>query len=238
MNSEYTSRLISFMPTQQELATFAEKPQIEVILNAFNRMTTWFGLLHDIRRQQQTLALLAAAHSKIIEIWVLVPLGLFHSSYTALRTVVDICTSYTYYCSHPVEWTAVCAACEDRAGWESRADTVDWHIHFTPTFREVNRAFGLAESLNRGYQELSAYVHGIPVSGLPTLREIQRMDITDEDLDKFAELAQKTDADLNLLFLSVFHQDLAALSTTDYRLITRGIDRQKLATAGIVLSRA
>ena len=235
MNNEYVSRLGSFMPTQQELVAFAEKPQVEGLLNAFDRMTTWFRLLHDIRRQQQTLALLAAAHSKIIEIWILAPLGLFYSSYAALRTVVDICTSYTFYCSHPIEWTAVC---EDRSGWESRANIVDWHVHFTPTFREVNRAFGLAESLNRGYQELSAYVHGVPVSGLPTLRGIQRTDITDEDLEKFAQLAQKTDTDLNLLFLSVFHQDLASLSTTDYRVITRGIDRRKLATAGIVISRA
>ena len=235
MSSEYASRLSGFLPTQQELETFTEKPQVNGLLNAFGRMTTWFRLLHDIRGQEETIALIAAAHSKVIEIWVLVPLGLLHSSYAALRTVVDICTSYTFYCSHPVEWTAVC---EDRASWDSRANMVDWHVHFTPTFREVNRVFSIAESLNRDYQELSGYVHGVPVSGLPTLRGIERTHISDGELGKFTQLAQKTDNDLNLFFLGVFHQDLASLSTADYRVITSGIDRRKLASAGIVLPRA
>ena len=235
MSNDYASRLGGFLPEQQDLETFAANPQVEGLLNAFSRMVTWFRLLHDIRGQDETFALVAAAHSKVIEIWILVPLGLLHSSYTALRTVVDICTSYTFYCSHSVEWTAVC---EGRAGWESRANIVDWHVHFTPTCREVNKSFGLGEALNRDYQELSAYVHGIPVSGLPTLRGIQRTPITDQDLEKFTHLAQKTDADLSLLFLSVFHQDLVSLSAADYRVITRGLDRRKLATTGIVLSRA
>ena len=235
MNSEYASRLGGFLPTQQDLAIFSEKPQVDGLLKAFSRMTTWFRLLHDVRGQEETTALIAAAHSKVIEIWILVPLGLLHSSYAALRTVVDICTSYTFYCSHPVEWTAVC---EDRASWESRANMVDWHVHFTPTFREVNKIFGIAEALNRDYQELSGYVHGVPVSGLPTLRGIERTDISDGELEKFTQLAQKTDADLSLFFLAVFHQVLASLSTTDYRLITSGINRRQLAAAGIVLPRA
>ena len=235
MSNDYASRLGEFLPQQQELATFASKPQVDGLLNAFNRMTTWFRLLHDIRGQEETIALIAAAHSKAIEIWILVPLGLLHSSYAALRTVVDICTSYSFYCSHPVEWTAVC---EDRASWESRANMVDWHVHFTPNFREVNKVFGITESLNRDYQELSGYVHGVPVTGLPTLKGIERTHISDDKLEKFTQLAQKTDADLNLFFLGVFHQYLASLSTTDYRVITNGIDRRKLASAGIVLPRA
>ena len=234
MSRKYASRLGDFLPAQQDLETFAGKPQGEDLLNAFSRIIMWFRLLNDIRGQEETFALVAAAHSKVIEIWILVPLGLLHSSYAALRTVVDICTNYTFYCSHPVEWTAVC---ENRAGWESRANIVDWHVHFTPTCREVNKVFGLAEALNRDYQELSAYVHGIPVTGLPTLPAIQRLHTSDRDLEKFTQLAQKTDSDLNLLFLSVFHQDLASLSARDHRVITRGLDRKKLAAAGIALPR-
>ena len=234
MSSEYASKLGGFLPKQQELETLTEKLQVNGLLNAFSKMTTWFRLLHDIRGQEETIALISAAHSKVVEIWILVPLGLIHSSYTSLRTFVDICTSYTFYCFHPVEWTAVC---EDRANWESRANMMDWHVHFTPTFREFNRVFSIADSLNRDYQELSGYVHGIPVSGLPTLRGIERTHISDGELEKFTQLAQKTDADLNLLFLGVFHQELASLSTTDYRVITSGLDRRKLAFAGIALPR-
>ena len=198
-------------------------------------MATWFRLIHDLRSDQETSVLIAAAHSKLIEIWILVPLGLLHSSYTALRTVVDVCTSYTFYCSHPVEWLAVC---EDRTGWESRANIIDWHMRFTPTCREMHKAFGLADRLNQDYQELSSYVHGVPVAGLPTLKGIERTSISDQDLDKFSQIAKRTDHDLSLLFLSLFHQELASLSTKGFRVITKGMDRKKLAAAGIVLPRA
>ena len=163
------------------------------------------------------------------------PLGLLHSSYAALRTVVDICASYTFYSSHPVEWVAVC---EDRASWESRAHIINWHISYTPNCREMNKVFGWAEQLAEDYQELSSYVHGVPVAGLPTLQGIDRTQISEQDLERFSEVAEKTDRDLNLFLLSVFHQDLTSVSTTDFRRITKGIDRSRLAKAGIVLPRA
>ena len=232
MSTDYAARLGAFLPTQQDLDDFVSSSLAGRLLNTFNRMTTWFGLLHGLRSGHETSVLIAAAHSKVIEIWILVPLGLLHSSYTALRTVVDICTSYTFYFSHPIEWLAVC---EDRAGWESRANIIEWHLRYTPAFRDINRVFGLADSLNQDYQRLSSYVHGIPVTGLPTLKGIERTSISDPDLGQFLQTVEKVDADLNLLFLSLFHQDVASLSAKEFKAITRGIDRQKLAGAGIVL---
>ncbi len=234
MSTDYTARLGNFLPTQQELEEFTANSVIAGLLNVFDRMTTWFRLVHDLRSDDETSVLIAAAHSKIIEIWILIPLGLLHSAYTALRAIVDICTSYTFYCSHQIEWLTVC---EDRAGWESRANIIEWHMRYTPAFREINRAIGLADALNQDYQRLSSYVHGIPVAGLPTLRGIERTSISDPDLDKFLQTAGKVDYDLNLLFLSVFHQDSASLSSKDFRTITRGIDRKKLTGVGIVLPR-
>ena len=234
MTNEYASRLKGFLPTESDLIEFSERSQSADLLNAFGRMTTWIRLLHELRGQDQTVAIIAAAHSKIIEIWILVPLGLLHSSYNALRTFVDICTSYSFYCSHPAEWQAVC---EGRASWESRSNIVDWHIRYTPTCREMNKEFGLADSLNKDYQELSTYVHGIPVSGLPRLRGIERTYTSDEDLERFTILASKIDTDLNLFYLSVFHRDLMSLSADDYRVITKGINRGKLASIGIRLPR-
>ena len=235
MGTDYAARLGSFLPTQQELQEFAERSSTAQILTAFDRMITWFKLIQDIRGEQETSVLVSAAHSKLIEIWILLPLGLLHSSYAALRTVVDISTSYTFYCSHPVEWLAVC---ENRTGWESRSNVIEWHIRNTPTCRETNNVFHWTDRLNNDYQDLSSYVHGIPVTGLPTLKGIERTQIAEQDLDKFIKIAARTDYDLSLFFLSVFHQYMASLSTTDFRTITRDIDRSKLATAGIILPRA
>ena len=147
---------------------------------------------------------------------------------------MDICTSYTFYYFHPIEWVAVC---EERASWEGRRSIIDWHISYTPEFREVSRSFGLAEALDQDYQSLSSYVHGIPIAGLPTLRGIERSRISDESLDKFISVANRVDRNLNLLYLSVAHQHMATLSQADFRTIMRGIDRGRLAEAGVVVSR-
>ena len=234
MTNQYAARLSEFLPSEQDLLVFAESSTSEALLSSFSRMTTWFNLLSDTHGNDQTIVLISAAHAKIIEIWILAPLGLIHSAYTALRTFVDICTSYTFYCSHPVEWTAVC---ENRANWEGRANIIDWNVNFTPTCREINRGFQLADTLDRNYRQLSSYIHGIPISGLPTLRGINKPIIPPKDLDNLVRLANETDEIMNLLFLSVFHRELSSLSTTDYRTITRGLDRRKLGVAGIHLPR-
>ena len=228
------NRLKGFLPSEQDLSDYGANPLSQELLNSFRRMISWFSLLYRIRRQDETSVLLAAAHSKIIEIWILVPLGLLHSSYSALRTAIDISTSYTFYSSHPMEWMAVS---EDRAGWESRSNIVNWHIRYTPTCREINKSFGLVEALDKDYQELSSYVHGIPMSGLPTLKGIDRNVIADTEIKRLIEIGQKVDSNLNLLYLSVFHQDLATAPRRELQTATRGIDRRRLTSAGIILPR-
>ena len=234
MNSQYASRILSFLPASSDLEDFEHKPSAARLLKAFDRIILWFHLLHGLHSEDEVSILLASAHSKIIEIWILMPLGLLHSSYTALRTVVDICTSYTFYRSHSVEWRAVC---ESRADWDGRGNIIEWHVNYTRSFKEVNRALGLAQALTRDYQKLSAYVHAIPVTGLPTLKGIERTSVSDEDLDTFVEMAESVDWNLNLLFLSIAHRDISLLSPQEYRTIMNGIDRSKLADAGIVLPR-
>ena len=234
MNSQYVSRILSFLPASSDLEDFELKPSANRLLKAFDRIIVWFHHLHGLHSDDEVSILLASAHSKIIEIWILTPLGLLHSSYTALRTVVDICTSYTFYRSHPLEWSAVC---ESRALWEGRGRIIDWHLKYTRSFSEINKSFGLAESLTGDYQKLSDYVHAIPVTGLPTLKGIERTLVSDKDLDAFVEMAESVDSNLNLLFLSIAHREIISLSTEDYRTIMRGISRSKLAKAGIILPR-
>ena len=232
MNTDYVQRLESFLPTAKELKEFSASASTFRILNALARMRAWFRLLVDLRGDQDTSVLLSAAHSKVIEIWILVPLGLLHSSYAALRTIADICTSYSFYVSHPVEWLAVC---EGRVGWKGRASTIKWHIRHTPTCREMNDNFDWAKQLDDDYRMLSSYVHGVPVAGLPTLRGIERTIIPEPDMDKFNKMVERLDYDLSLFFTCVFHKDLATVSTKDLRTIMNGIDYNKLSASGIVL---
>ena len=234
MATSYANRLSCFLPTEDEISCFAGDDSANRLLGSFNRITAWFRLIHSLKGNEETSVLLASAHSKVIEIWVLIPLGLLHSSYMSLRTIVDICTSYTFYRTHPVEWRAVCVG---RASWEGRSNIVEWHLRHTPSFREMNSHFGLANLLQDDYEKLSSYVHGVPVTGLPTLRAIERTRIDQSDLDVFLDVAEKVDRDLNFLFLAVCHEDLSSLAPRDFRTIVSGISRSDLKDAGITLSR-
>ena len=80
MNSIYEARLADFLPTSEDLNEFATGSSVADALGAFDRTTTWLKLIYDLRRDEETSILLAAAHSKLIEIWILLPLGLVHSS--------------------------------------------------------------------------------------------------------------------------------------------------------------
>ena len=234
MTSSYASRIGSFLPNQSDLNDFAVKPSARRLLKAFDRQVTWLRHFHNLHRGDEVSVLLASAHSKVIEIWILMPLGLLHSSYTALRTIVDISTSYTFYRSHPMEWRAIC---ESRAAWEGRGRIIDWHVNYTRSFREMSKSFGLVDALTKDYQRLSDYVHSIPVTGLPTLKGITRTCVADSDLNTFVEMAESVDYNLNLLFLGIAHRDTSTLSPEDFRTIMRDIDRSKLAESGIVLPR-
>lgn len=234
MMARYASRVAGFLPKPVELDTFAKTPSSARLLEAFRRLTRWFRLLHDLRVEDETSILLSSAHSKVIEIWVLIPLHLIHSSYTSLRTIVDICTSYTFYYSHPIEWRAVC---EGRSPWLSRARINKWHLSYTPAFKGLNDNFGLVNALNDDYQKLSSYVHSIPLAGLPSLRSIDRTSVSQSNLESFIEMAERIDYNLSLLFLAVAYRETASLSQEDLRVVLRDVDRSKLTQSGIILPR-
>ena len=232
--AEYCMRIKDFLPTQSDLDEVQKSAGVGRLLDAFRRMDVWLRFLYGLHRSNESSVLVAAAHSKIIEIQILVPLTLLHSSYMALRTAVDILTSYTFYYTHHIEWRAVC---EGRAAWKTRSAIIDWHSEYTAPFRRMQSAFGLVDKLSGDYQQLSSYVHGVPVSGLPTLTGIHRVPVSEKELILFAEMCERVDFNLSLLCLCVFDGNIASLSRGDLKVIGRGVDRSKLGSAGILLPR-
>ncbi len=234
MIDQFAAKFNEFLPTEPDVASFAREPSFVRYLDAFKRVPIWCHFLRQIYADEDTSVLLSAANSKIIESSVLLPISLLHCAYVSLRTALDICVSYTFYKSHPVEWRAICT---NRGTWLNRSEIFGWHSKYTAEFKPMNGQFGFANSLESTYRELSAYVHGIPVGGLPTLKRIEKSRIPNHQLIALVELAEKMDRDLSLLFLTVFHSDAVVLSHRDLRTIFRGIDRTKLAAAGIRVPR-
>lgn len=167
----YAEELASFLPSHKSLEAFANSEPGQQLIHSFDRSLIWLGLLRRTYGGSSGQVLLDSAHSKIIELWALVPLKLLHSASGALRTLMDLVFSYSFYVSHPKEWNAVCAG---QSSWEGRARILEWHIQFTPCFREYNKKFGIQQALDRDYEELSCFIHGIPTQGLPTMQSLKR----------------------------------------------------------------
>lgn len=64
---------------------------------------------------------------------------------------------------------------------------------------------------------------------------LQRVPTTNDTLRDFVAIAEKVDANLNLLMLSVFHEVVPQMSGNDSKAIISGINNQKQAAAGISL---
>ena len=232
MTTNYEESLKRFRPTPKELTAFAASPQARRLQSAFERLLIWRGFLDRVRPNVEARVLLAAAHSKAVEIWVLIPFGLEHSAYASLRSLMDAVVAYTYYHTHPVEWAAVC---HNDAQWESRTDVVAFHIRFTPRFREFNKEFGLGNRMSQDYRQLSRFVHCIAPHGLPSLTKLGRHTIPSQRLESFLDLAERTCSLLNLLLIAVFHEHLSEMAGEDYRVVMKAVPAGKLRKCDISL---
>lgn len=144
MSNDYSCRLKAFIPDESAIDAYSNSDAGSQLLDVFQKLPIWLEFLYGLQNNDESDVLLPSAHSKLLETWVLMPLGLVHSAYNSLRTSIDIITSYTFYFSHESEWRSLCDA---RSQWMTRASIMDWHIHHTPNFREFNRHFGLSDRI-------------------------------------------------------------------------------------------
>lgn len=223
---------MKFLPSQKSLEAFASSETGQQLIHSFDRSLIWLGLLRRTYNGQPGEVLLVSAHSKIIEFWVLVPLRLLHSASGSLRTLMDLVFSYSYYVFHPKEWSAICLG---RNGWEGRAGVLDWHVQFTPCFQEYNKKFGTRLTLDNIHEDLSRFIHGIPVQGLPTMQSLDRRELDKTDVTPVIELATRVDSALNSFLVGVFPGLLSVLSQPEYKIVLAGMDKDKLADCGIAL---
>ncbi|MGA9049018.1 MAG: hypothetical protein WB588_08495 [Dehalococcoidia bacterium] len=229
---QYKDELANFLPSQKSLEVFADSDIGKQLLHSFDRCLIWLKLLQLTYNEQSGEVLLFAAHSKIVELWVLVPLRLLHPAFSSLRTMMDIVFSYSYYVYHPKEWDSICLG---ENNWEGRAGILDWHIQFSPHFQEYNKGFGIRLTLDKLHEELSHFIHGIPIEGLPTMLSLDRAELEKTDITPVVELAARVDNGLNTFLIGVFHSLLPTLSQAEYKSVLAGIDKAKLADCGITL---
>ena len=223
---------MNFLPTPASMESFAKSKAGKQLIDNFQRSLIWVSLLQRTYKGQPGEVLLASAHSQIIEIWALVPLKLVHSASGSFRTLMDLLFSYSYYLSHPKEWSAVCLKGKN---CEGRASIIDWHLRFTPFFEEYNKQFGTRATLDGLQEELSCLIHGIPGEGLPMMGSLDRQELDKTDVTEVIDLAARVDDAMNSFLVGVFHTLLPVLSEQEYKLVLAGIDKGKLAACGIVV---
>jgi len=140
--------------------------------------------------------------------------------------------SYSYYLYHPREWSSICSGQDN---WEGRAIVFDWHIQFSPCFKEYNKVFGIKLILDDLYSDLSCFIHGIPAKGLPSMQSLDRTELNKTEVTPVIDLADRLDYSLNLLLIGIFYKLLPVLGHAEYKLILSGIDKTKLSSCGITL---
>ncbi len=230
--SQYAQELTRFVPKPEDLKKFAESDQGTRLVGGFDHCLLWTRLLGDTYAGYPGEVLLHAAHSKILEMWALVPLGLLHSACGCLRTIIDLAIGFSYYVFHGKEWYAVCAS---RSDWMGRAAILEWHIDFTARFRQYNKAFGVSQYLDEDYRILSNFIHGVPPQGLPTMKSLSQHSCSQEDIERVIDLVTRVDGHINLFLVGVFPDIIVSLSPDEYRLALSGLDRRKLAACGLTL---
>lgn len=229
---DYGEKLYKFLPTEKDITKFGESDEAESLIKSFEKTLIWIKLL-SIKKNVCCEVLLPSLHSKIIEFWILVPMGLLHSAYSSLRTMIDISAAYSFYITHPMEWNALCRG---KIDWEGRESIIRWHVSHTPTFSEYNESFGIQDQLLNRYRDLSMYIHAIPISGLPMLRSLDKVEISDEELKGIIEEAQNVDKCINDLYIPIFYKSLYILDPIEKDIILSGLDKKKLTKADIIIS--
>lgn len=229
---DYANRLVRTRPKPPDLRRFAKSAQGSTLIQEFDQIILWRGFVDLIEPELEPRVLCAAAHSKYIELLSLIPFGFEHSSYVCLRTIIDAIIGFTYYRSHPVEWIAVR---ERGTDWVSRSEILAFHAKYSLGFREFNETFGLIDRMNNTYRELSAYVHCIPPTGVPTITNLKNQAIDENRVDEFLSLFSRAMYELNLLLLFIYWRDLKEMSAPDYKVIIKGLSAKNLASAGLTL---
>jgi hypothetical protein len=230
--STYKDTLSKFLPNLKSLEDFATSESGKALIHSFDRVLIWLRLFGRVYQNQPGEILLASANSKIIEVWGLVPLRLVHSASGSLRTIMDLVFSFSYYVNHQKEWNAICVG---QSEWEGRSRILEWHIRFTPFFKEYNKQFGTLAMLDELNKDLSCFIHGIPTKGLPMIRSLDREELDKIDVAQVIILASRVDRAINSFLVGIFYNLLPGLSLNDYKTVLMGIDKTKLADCGIAV---
>ena len=234
MSDLYKSRLAGFEDGAQHVSTFASNPAAASLVNSLRRVLIWKRILTQIYSEAPQSVLLQAGHAKIVEFWILVPLGLDHGAYACLRTMYDSFQSFGYYLNHRIEWEAVCRSGVD---WMLRSQLIEYYREYIPNFREFDQQFGYRKISATTYRRLSYFIHNIPAAGLPRAIPLDGRPVSTSKFDALLETAETVDQELNLLFIALFHPHMVAIGSSDYRQLIRGVSRSNLDSAGIHIHR-
>lgn len=232
MTTAYQARLRAFEDGAKHASRFGARPSASRLLRSFRRALIWKRTLAEIHAAAPQSVLLHAGHAKIVEFWMLVPIGLDHAAYACLRTMYDSFQAFGYYLHHPAEWESVCRGNSD---WMMRSELVNYYRDYAPHFRTFDQQFGYRALSAENYWKLSSFVHSIPVTGLPSPHPLDGKPVSPGKLDALVAMAEAVDEDLNLLFIALFHRHMVAMGSSDYRTVAQGVSRPKFTEAGIHL---
>ncbi|MEZ9481916.1 hypothetical protein AB4163_19225 [Vibrio splendidus] len=121
------------------------------------KLANWCRQIENIYNNNQSLPFIREAQVSAQDFFCLVSLGLYKSSASSLRTILESFLYFSYFKDHPIELNSLINV--DNY-YISKADVLAYHKLHTPNFTKYSRDVGLTSRLEKSYAKISAIVHG------------------------------------------------------------------------------
>lgn len=230
MSKVIAETLNRLLPQAADLTAALSQADVQDLTAAFDRTRLWCRYLVDHYADEDASAVLHALYSSMTEVCILAPLGLYNAAYAALRRILDLAISFSYYVSHPVELHTVVSTGNS---WVGRSGALEWHMEFTPNFRAAADALNVMAAWKEEYSKLSLFVHSIPGPSWKSLRDMKPWTFSAAKYNAVVEEAIVVDGLINKLWLAVFTRDMAGMNAADAKKVTANLDKAKLRAAGL-----
>ncbi|ELP6741180.1 hypothetical protein WD376_004259 [Vibrio vulnificus] len=132
-----------------EIYTIGEKSLV--------KLSNWCRQIENVYNNNPSLPFIREAQVSAQDFFCLVSLGLYKSSASSLRTILESFLYFSYFKDHPVELNSLINVAKY---YISKADILAYHNLHTPDFTDRSRRVGLTSRLEKSYAKISAIVHG------------------------------------------------------------------------------
>lgn len=125
------------------------------IESASIKLAIWCKIIENVYNKNLALPFIREAQVSMQDFCCLISLGLYKSSASSLRTILESFLYFSYYKDHYVELNSLL-----NGVFISKSEILEYHQIHTIHFKNKSQHIGLSNNISILYSELSAIIHG------------------------------------------------------------------------------